>query len=65
MPSSEAQFLSVLSASGFPISSLAAIRDQYDPLPSGLAELLLEWIPRLEDRRLQESVALLAAPKGT
>ena len=67
MPSSEAQFLSVLSESGFPISSVAAIRDQYDPLPTGLATLLLEWIPRLEDRRLQESVAwaLLAARPGT
>lgn len=67
MPSSEAQFLTLLSDAGFPVSSVAAIRDQYDPLPSGLAELLLEWIPRLEDRRLQESVAwvLLAAPKGT
>lgn len=67
MPSSEAQFLAALSEAGFPVSSVAAIRDQYDPLPSGLAELLLEWIPRLEDRRLQEPVAwaLLAARKGT
>lgn len=63
----ETQFLSALAEAGFPVSSVTAIRDQYDPLPSGLAELLLEWIPRLEDRRLQESVAwaLLAAPKGT
>lgn len=62
-----AHFLAALAAAGFPVSSVAAIRDQYDPLPSGLAELLLEWIPRLEDRRLQESVAwvLLAARKGT
>ncbi len=62
-----AQFLAALAEAGFPVSSVAAIRDQYDPLPSGLAELLLEWIPRLEDRRLQESVvwALLAARKGT
>lgn len=61
------QFLSVLTEAGFPVSSFAAIRDLYDPLPSGLAELLLEWIPRLEDRRLQELVAwvLLAARKGT
>jgi hypothetical protein len=52
-----------LADAGFPVSSVAAIRDQYEPLPSGLAALLLEWIPRLEDRRLQESVAwaLLAA----
>lgn len=64
---SHAQFLAALSDAGFPVSSVAAIRDQYDPLPSGLAELLLEWIPRLEDRRLQESVvwALLAARSGT
>ena len=61
MPSNEAQFLFVRSESGFPIWSVETIREQYDPLPSGLAELLLEWIPRLEDRRLQE----LAAPKGT
>lgn len=67
MPSSEAQFLAALAETGFPISSVALIRDQYDPLPSGLAALLLEWIPRLEDRRLQESVAwaLLAARSGT
>ncbi len=63
----EARLLAALAEAGFPVSSVAAIRDQYDPLPSGLAELLLEWIPRLEDRRLQESVAwaLLAAPSGT
>lgn len=62
-----AQFLTALSDAGFPVSSVAAIRDQYDSLPSGLAALLLEWIPRLEDRRLQESVAwaLLAARSGT
>ena len=67
MPSSEGQFLAALAESGFPVSSVAAIRDQYDSLPSGLAALLLEWIPRLEDRRLQESVAwaLLAARSGT
>ncbi len=63
----EAQFLAALAGAGFPVSSVAAIRERYDPLPSGLAELLLEWIPRLEDRRLQESVvwALLAVRKGT
>ncbi|MFM9960565.1 MAG: hypothetical protein ACKV2Q_05000 [Planctomycetaceae bacterium] len=67
MPSSEAQFLAALAEAGFPVSSVAAIRNQYDSLPSGLAALLLEWIPRLEDRRLQESVAwaLLAARSGT
>ena len=61
------RFLSALAEAGFPVSSVAAIRDQYDSLPSGLAALLLEWIPRLEDRRLQESVAwaLLAARSGT
>lgn len=66
MPDPHAQFLAALSEAGFPVSSVAGIRDQYDPLPSGLAELLLEWIPRLEDRRLQESVAwaLLAARSG-
>lgn len=60
------QFLDALSAAGFPVSSVAAIRDQYDPLPRGLAALLLEWIPRLEDRRHQESVAwaLLGASRG-
>ncbi|MBC7815986.1 MAG: hypothetical protein IAG10_03700 [Planctomycetaceae bacterium] len=65
--SAEAWFLATLADAGFPVSSVAAIRDQYDPLPSGLAALLLEWIPRLEDRRLQESVAwaLLAARSGT
>jgi hypothetical protein len=64
---SHAQFLAALTDAGFPVPSIAAIREQYDPLPNGLAELLLEGIPRLEDRRLQESVAwaLLAARKGT
>lgn len=63
---SHAQFLAAVTEAGFPVSSVAAIHEQYDPLPSALAELLLEWIPRLEDRRLQESVAwvLLTAPKG-
>lgn len=63
----QAQFLAALSEARFPVSSVEAIRGQYDPLPSGLAALLLEWIPRLEDRRLQESVVwvLLAARKGT
>ena len=63
----ETQFLNAMAEAGFPVSSVAAIREQYDPLPSGLAELLLEGIPRLEDRRLQESMAwaLLAARKGT
>ena len=62
-----AQFLSALSVAGFPVPSIAAIREQFHPLPTAFAELLLEWIPRLEDSRLQESVAwvLLAAPKGT
>ena len=62
-----AQFLTTLADAGFPVSSVAAIRNQYDSLPSGLAALLLEWIPRLEDCRLQESVAwaLLAAPQET
>ena len=62
----ETQFLTALAEAGFSVSSVAAIRDQYDPLPSGLAVLLLEWIPRLEDCRLQESVAwaLLGAPQG-
>jgi hypothetical protein len=62
----ETQFLVALVEAGFPVSSVAAIRDQYDSLPSGLAVFLLEWIPRLEDCRLQESVtwALLAAPQG-
>lgn len=61
------EFLALLADAGFPVPSVAAIRDQYDPLPSGLAELLLEWVPRLEEGRLQESVAwaLLAARKGT
>ena len=60
------QFLAALAAAGFPVSSVVMIRDQYDPLPSRLAALLLEWIPRLEDRRHQESVAwaLLGAPQG-
>ena len=64
---SDGQLLAALSEAGFPVSSVTAIRDQYDPLPSDLVTLLLEWIPRLEDRRLQESVAwaLLAARSGT
>ena len=64
--SEETCFLAALAEAGFPVPSVAAIRDQDDPLPSCLAALLLEWIPRLEDRRLQESVAwaLLAAPQG-
>ena len=57
MTDSPSQLLTVLAEAGFSVSSVAAIRDQYDSLPSDLAELLLEWIPRLEDRRLQESVA--------
>ena len=63
----EAQFLAALVASGFEVSSVAEIHVQYESLPSGLAELLIAWIPRLEDSRLQESVtwALLAAPKET
>lgn len=63
----ETQFLTASAEAGFPVSSVASIRDHYDPLPSGLAELLLEWIPRLKDCRLQESVAwaLLAARKET
>ena len=64
---SHTQFHAALADAGFPTSSVAAIRDQYSALPSDLARLLLEWIPRLEDQRLQEAVAwaLLAAPKGT
>lgn len=67
MSRDEAQFIAALTEAGFPVSSVAGIRDQYRSLPSHLAELLLEWIPRLEDRKLQESVmwVLLAAPKGT
>ncbi len=63
----QSQFLAALAEAGFSVSSVATIRDQYDPLPSGLAALLLEWIPRLKDWRLQESVAwaLLAARSGT
>ena len=72
MSHDEARLLAALAEAGFPISSVTAIRDQYDSLPSSLAVLLLEWIPRLEerrleDRRLQESLAwaLLAARSGT
>ena len=67
MNQAEARFLTALAEAGFPVPSVVEIRDQYDTLPSGLAALLLEWIPRLEDRRLQESVAwaLLAARSGT
>ena len=67
MSDAEARLFAALAEAGFPVSSVAEIRDRYDPLPSGLAALLLEWIPRLEDRRLQESVAwaLLAARSGT
>lgn len=67
MIDSHTQFLVALSEAGFPVSSVAAIRERFHSLPTALAELLLEWIPRLEDRRLQESVvwALLAARKGT
>ena len=63
----EARLLAALAEAGFSVSSVAAIRGQYDSLPSGLAALLLEWIPRLEEGRLQESVAwaLLAARPGT
>ena len=66
-PLADSRFLMALTEAGFHISSVTAIREQYDPLSSGLSALLLEWIPRLEDCRLQESVAwaLLAAPKGT
>ena len=51
------KFLTNLADAGFPVSSVVMIRDQYDPLPSRLAALLLEWIPRLENCRHQESVA--------
>ena len=66
-PSLEARLLTALAEAGFVVSSVAGIRQQFDPLPSSLAELLLDWIPRLEDCRLQESVAwaLLAAPPET
>ncbi len=62
----EAHFLASLAEAGFSVSSVEDIRQQFDPLPNSLADFLLEWIPRLEDRRLQESVAwaLLAAPQG-
>ena len=65
--SAEIRFLDTLAEAGFPVSSIAEIRQRFDPLPSDLAALLLEWLPRLEDGRLQESVAwaLLGAPKGT
>ena len=64
--SDDTQFFAALSDAGFPVSSIAAIRDQFDRLPTGLAELLLDWIPRLEGSPLQEPMAwvLLAAPKG-
>ena len=67
MTDSFSQFRAALAQAGFSVPSVAALRDQYNSLPSGLAALLLEWIPRLEDRRLQESVAwaLLAARSGT
>lgn len=67
MMDSHAQFLAALADAGFAVPSVAAIREQFHPLPAALAELLLAWIPRLEKGRLRESVAwaLLAAPKGT
>ena len=66
-PSVEGRLLTALAEAGFVVSSVADIRQQFDPLPSSLAALLIEWIPRLEDRGLQESAtwALLAAPTGT
>jgi hypothetical protein len=67
MIESHTQFFAALADAGFPVSSVAAIRERFDSLPTTLAELLLAWIPRLDDVRSQESVAwaLLAAPKGT
>ncbi len=65
--SDKTALLVAMEAIGYSASSVFDIRERYDPLPCGLAALLLEWIPRLEDCRLQESVAwaLLAARKGT
>ena len=65
--SAEGALLVALTEAGFPVSSVAALRDQFDMLPCPLAALLLAWIPRLADRRLQESVmwALLSAPTGS
>ena len=50
MLDSHAQFIAALAEAGFPVSSVAAIRDQYDPLPSSLSALLLEWFPWVEHR---------------
>lgn len=63
----EVRFVASLAEAGFSVSSVADIRHHFDPLPNSLAVLLLEWIPRLEDCRLQESVAwaLLVAGQGT
>lgn len=62
MIDSFSEFHAAITQAGVSVLSVAAIRDQYDTLPRGLAALLLEWIPRLEDRRLQALVtwALLA-----
>ena len=63
--SSEVEFLQALADAGFPVSAVSDIRERYAPMPDGLAMFLIDWLPRLRDSRLQETVAwsLLAARK--
>lgn len=65
--SSEVGFLQILADAGFPVSSVSELRERFRPLPDRLAMLLIDWLPRLADSRLQETVAwsLLAARKQT
>lgn len=57
-------FLTALTNAGFPTLSVHEIRQRYNPLPTGLIGLLIEWIPRLSVCE-QEAVTwtLLAAPQ--
>lgn len=61
------EFLQALAVAGYPFSAASDIRERFRPLPDRLAILLIDWLPRLTDSRLQETVAwsLLAARKRT
>ncbi len=65
--STEAKFLNALEVAGFPVTSVSEIRERYRPLSDRMAILLIDWLPRLGDWRLQETIAwsLLAARKRT
>jgi len=52
----EAPILRDLAARGFVAMSLDDILDKHLPLPEPIVEVILSWIPRVEDERLLESL---------